>query len=95
MKIRTKLLIDIEVKLNDNESTEETLRFMVDEDLSDEGYNVISTKLANDVKTESEPSINYDGLLAGVVDLKCICPGNPGVNCFSGRCNICGLPPKQ
>ena len=63
MKVRTKLLIDIEVDLDDNESTEETLRFLVDEDLSNKGYNVISTKLAEEpwiLCSEREP--DEDGM---------------------------------
>ena len=49
MKIRTKLIIDIETEVNDNISTEETLRYMVEDDLSESklNYTVYSCKLKN------------------------------------------------
>ena len=51
MKIRTKLIIDIETEVEDSESTEETLRYLVEDDLSDGknlNYIVHSCVVANE-----------------------------------------------
>jgi hypothetical protein len=49
MKIKARLLIDIETDLSDDpENTEETLRFLVEEDLIDMGYEVESCKIFKD-----------------------------------------------
>ena len=47
MKIRAKLLIDIETEVNDNISNKETLRYMVEDDLSESklNYTVYSCEL--------------------------------------------------
>ena len=45
MKIRGNLIIDIETDVSDNESDSKTLKFLVDEDLKDLGYNVHSLQV--------------------------------------------------
>ena len=45
MKIRGNLIIDIETDVSDNESSLESLKFLVDEDLKDLGYNVHSLQV--------------------------------------------------
>ena len=45
MNIRENLIIDIETDVSDNESSFESLKFLVDEDLKDLGYNVHSLQV--------------------------------------------------
>lgn len=46
MKIRTRLLIDIEATYEDNqENTEETIRYCIEQDLQDIGYDVYNIKI--------------------------------------------------
>ena len=49
MKIRTKLVIDIETDVNDSISNEETLRFLVEEDLINLEYILHSCELINKI----------------------------------------------
>ena len=44
-KIRAKLIIDIEAEYYDDESSEETLRYCVEQDLEDSGFNVIDVSV--------------------------------------------------
>lgn len=44
-KIRAKLIVDIEAEYYDNESSEETLRYCVEQDLEDAGFNVIDVSV--------------------------------------------------
>jgi len=45
MNIRENLIIDIETEVSDSESDSKTLKFLVDEDLKDLGYNVHSLQV--------------------------------------------------
>lgn len=38
MVVKGKLLVDVEMEIDDNESTEETLRYLVEQDLEDCGF---------------------------------------------------------
>lgn len=40
-KIKAKLIVEVEGEFYDNESSEETLRYCVEQDLEDAGFNVI------------------------------------------------------
>ena len=56
-KVRAKLIIDVEGEFYDDESTAETLRYCVEQDLEDAGFNVIDSEvfeLANKV-SEQQP----------------------------------------
>lgn len=44
-KIKTKLIVEIEAEFYDNESSEETLRYCVEQDLEDAGFNVINVSV--------------------------------------------------
>ena len=44
-KVRAKLIIDIEAEFYDNESSVETLRYCVEQDLEDNGFNVIDVSV--------------------------------------------------
>lgn len=46
-KIKTRLIVDIEGEFYDDEATEETLRYCVEQDLEDAGFNVINVDVAN------------------------------------------------
>ena len=45
MNIRENMIIDIETEVSDSESDSKTLKFLVDEDLKDLGYNVHSLQV--------------------------------------------------
>ena len=62
MKIKAKLLIEIETEIADKESTNETLRFLVSEDLSDLGYNVIGSVIVPDIKGRMMTTKDFDKL---------------------------------
>ena len=53
-KVRTKLIVDIEGEFYDNESTEETLRYCVEQDLEDSGFNVIDVSVIKAEEKENE-----------------------------------------
>lgn len=53
-KVRTKLIVDIEGEFYDNESTEETLRYCVEQDLEDSGFNVIDVSVLKAEEKENE-----------------------------------------
>ena len=55
MKIRGNLIIDIETDVSDNESSLESLKFLVDEDLKDRGYTVHGIK-AQSPKRHPDPN---------------------------------------
>lgn len=60
-KVRAKLIIDVEGEFYDDESTAETLRYCVEQDLEDAGFNVIDSevfKLANKV-SEQQPKTGH------------------------------------
>lgn len=44
-KVRAKLIIDVEGEFYDDESTAETLRYCVEQDLEDAGFNVIDSEV--------------------------------------------------
>mgnify|MGYP003199317944 CR=1 FL=1 len=44
-KIKAKLIVEVEGKFYDNESSEETLRYCVEQDLEDAGFNVIDVSV--------------------------------------------------
>lgn len=44
-KIRTKLIVDIEGEFYDDESSEETLRYCIEQDLEDAGFNVFDVSV--------------------------------------------------
>ena len=44
-KVKAKLIIDIEAEFYDDESSEETLRYCVEQDLEDNGFNVIDVSV--------------------------------------------------
>lgn len=46
-KIKAKLLVVVEAEFYDNESSEETLRYCVEQDLEDVGLNVIDVSVMN------------------------------------------------
>ena len=45
--IKARLIVDIEGEFYDDEATEETLRYCVEQDLEDAGFNVINVDVAN------------------------------------------------
>ena len=51
--IKTRLIVDIEGEFYDDEATEETLRYCVEQDLEDAGFNVINVDVANDKSNKS------------------------------------------
>lgn len=56
-KVRAKLIMDIEGEFYDDESTAETLRYCVEQDLEDAGFNVIDSEvvdLANNTSAQTE-----------------------------------------
>lgn len=44
-KIKAKLIVEVESDFYDNESSEETLRYCVEQDLEDAGFNVIDVSV--------------------------------------------------
>lgn len=44
-KIKAKLIVEVEAEFYDNESSEETLRYCVEQDLEDAGLNVIDVSV--------------------------------------------------
>ena len=44
-KVKAKLIVEIESEFYDDESSEETVRFCVEQDLEDIGYNVINVSV--------------------------------------------------
>lgn len=44
-KIKAKLIVEVEAEFYDNESSEETLRYCVEQDLEDTGLNVIDVSV--------------------------------------------------
>ena len=46
-KIKAKLLVEVEAEFYDDESSEETVRYCVEQDLEDEGLNVIDVSVDN------------------------------------------------
>ena len=51
--IKARLIVDIEGEFYDDESTEETLRYCVEQDLEDAGFNVINVDVANGKNNKS------------------------------------------
>lgn len=47
IKVKTTLIVEIEGEFCDTESTAETLKYCVEQDLEDAGFNVIDIKVAN------------------------------------------------
>ena len=48
-KIKAKLIVEVEADFYDNESSEETLRYCVEQDLEDAGFNVIDVSIDNTI----------------------------------------------
>lgn len=46
-KVRAKLIVEVEAEYYDDESSEETLRYCVEQDLEDAGFNVIDVSVMN------------------------------------------------
>ena len=46
MTVKAKLLIEVETDIDDKESDEETVRYLVEQDLEDNGWTVNSCELA-------------------------------------------------
>ena len=44
-KVKAKLTVEVEAEFYDNESSEETLRYCVEQDLEDAGFNVIDVSV--------------------------------------------------
>ena len=44
-KVKAKLIVEVEAEFCDNESSEETLRYCVEQDLEDAGFNVIDVSV--------------------------------------------------
>ena len=44
-KVKAKLIVEVEAEFYDNESSEETLRYFVEQDLKDAGLNVIDVSV--------------------------------------------------
>ena len=44
-KIKVKLIVEVEAEFYDDESSEETLRYCVEQDLEDAGFNVIDVSV--------------------------------------------------
>lgn len=51
--IKARLIVDIEGEFYDDEATEETLRYYVEQDLEDAGFNVINVNVANGKSNKS------------------------------------------
>ena len=49
-KIKAKLTVEVEAEFYDDESTEETVRYCVEQDLEDAGLNVIDVSVDNTIK---------------------------------------------
>lgn len=48
-KIKAKLIVEVEAEFYDNESSEETLRYCVEQDLEDAGLNIIDVSVMKEV----------------------------------------------
>jgi predicted type IV restriction endonuclease len=46
-KIKAKLIVEVEAEFYDDESSEETVRYCVEQDLEDIGYNVLDVSVMN------------------------------------------------
>ena len=44
-KVKAKLIVEVEAEFYDNESSEETLRYCVEQDLEDDGFNIIDVSV--------------------------------------------------
>lgn len=44
-KVKAKLIVEVEAEFYDNKSSEETLRYCVEQDLEDAGFNVIDVSV--------------------------------------------------
>lgn len=44
-KVKEKLIVEVEAEFYDNESSEETLRYCVEQDLEDAGFDVIDVSV--------------------------------------------------
>ena len=44
-KVRAKLIVEVETEFYDDESSEETIRYCVEQDLEDIGYNVLDVSV--------------------------------------------------
>lgn len=44
-KVKAKLIVEVEAEFYDNESSEDTLRYCVEQDLEDAGFNVIDVSV--------------------------------------------------
>ena len=46
-KVKATLIVKVEAEFYDDESTKETLRYCIEQDLEESGFDVIDVKLAN------------------------------------------------
>lgn len=44
-KVKAKLIVEVEAEFYDNEASKETLRYCVEQDLEDAGFNVIDVSI--------------------------------------------------
>ena len=49
-KIKAKLIVEVEAEFYDDESSEETLRYCVDQDLEDDGFDIIDVSIDNTMR---------------------------------------------
>ncbi len=54
IEIKAKLLIEVMAQFDDNESSDETVRYLVEQDLEDNGFSVISCELINNQEVSNE-----------------------------------------
>lgn len=45
--VRAKLMLDVAVELNDNQATPESVKYLVEQDLEDLGYDVYQARLVS------------------------------------------------
>lgn len=49
-KVKAKLTVEVEAEFYDNESSEETLRYCVEQDLEDDGFDIIDVSIDNTMR---------------------------------------------
>lgn len=49
-KIKAKLIVEVEAEFYDDESSEETLRYCVEQDLEDDGFDIIDVSIDNTMR---------------------------------------------
>ena len=68
-KIKAKLLVEVESEFYDDEASEETLRYCIEQDLQDAGFNVFDVSVINepteDERLQKERNIGLYEILDG------------------------------